>query len=353
MSIEGRLKGRFRRPKGYWDLQAPRLEGEQRGMLDPADDRAVFRVEPYPGMASGDRVTLLWRGIDVEGGSAAFESQRFVSCAQVGKPILFVVRDEQIDPFDGGSIAVRYTLESAACGVPMESPLLQLRVGDAASILPAARVDETLSGWLSPERVSEGVRVIIRPYATMAVGDTVFLTWQGSTPSRSVSDSLSIELCALGGEISFWIDPHYIASNLDGVVSVSYFVQRPGLAMRHSEPVQVRIGVREPHALTLPQVLKANEGVLDVREALDGVTVVIDEPSIALGDGVYLQCDGTRFNHRESRDVTGSEACVFIVPYRFWREHQDSTVRVSYRVTRQDGTDEASAVVDVYVRRED
>ncbi|SEM48085.1 hypothetical protein SAMN04487857_102207 [Pseudomonas sp. ok272] len=353
MNIEGRLKGRFRRPKGYWDLQAPRLEGEQQGMLDPANDRAVFRVEPYSGMASGDRVTLVWRGIDVEGGTGAFEIQHFVSCAQVGKPILFVVRDEQIDPFDGGSVAVHYTLESAACGAPIKSPALQLQVGDAAHVLPAPRVDETSSGWLAPERVSEGVRVIIRPYATMAVGDTVFLTWQGSTPSRSVGDSLSIAPCALGGEVSFWIDPHYIASNLGEVVTVSYFVQRPGLAMRYSESVQVRVGVREPQVLALPQVLEASEGVLEVHEALDGVTVLIDEPSIAPGDLVYLKCDGTHFNHRDSRDVNDRKASVFIVPYRFWREHQDSTVRVSYRVMRQDGTGEVSEVVEVQVRRAD
>lgn len=353
MGTEGRLNGRFRQPKGHWGLQAPHLEGVEQGMLDPAADRAVLRVEPYLGMASGDRLTLSWRGIDADGGTDVLQMQRFVSCAHVGKPVLFVVRAAPIAALEGGSVVVDYTVESATLGGGVTSPSAQWRVGDPPQALPAARVDEASSGWLSPERFSEGGRVTIRPYAMMAVGDTVFLTWQGSTPSRSVSDSMTIESHAVGGEVSFWIDPHFIASNLGSTVTFHYTVQRPGQAVRHSEPAQVQIGVREPRELTLPQVLEADKAELAVHDTVDGVTVVIDEPSVAQGDGVYLKCDGIHFSHRDNRDVMDSTASVFIVPYRFWREHQDSTVQVSYRIERQDDTSEASGIVELYVRSGD
>jgi hypothetical protein len=41
---------------------------------------------------------------------------------------------------------------------------------------------------------------------------------------------------------------------------------------------------------------------------------------------------------------------VFIVPYRFWREHRDLPVRVSYSVERLDDVSQLSDVTVVQVR---
>ncbi|MFJ2364079.1 hypothetical protein ACIPIN_10330 [Pseudomonas sp. NPDC087697] len=337
-------------------LIAPEREGAlllQHSVLDPAQNRAVFKVEPYPGMACGDKLVLSWSGIDGDGTAYLYKTQGFVSNAQVGKEIVFVVRAPHIAALDGGSLEVYYTLSNAELSGPVESRRLQLAVGDVRQELFAALVDDAVGGWLAPGRVAEGTRVTIRPYARMAVGDTVFLSWAGNAPGHGFSDSLRIESFAVGSDISFWIDPRYITPNLGSLVTYSYFVGRPGQAIRYSEQAQLMIGIRESGPLALPNVLEADEGELDLRDALDGVTVVIDDPGVEQGELVYLKCDGANFSHRESIEASGDTATVFIVPYRFWREHQDSTVRVSYSVERLDDTSQASGVLEMYVRSGD
>ncbi len=337
-------------------LITPEREGApmlQRSVLDPSQNRAVLNVDPYPGMACGDKLVLSWSGIDADGAAYFYKTQRFVSNAQVGKVIVFIVRAPHIAALDGGSLEVYYTLSSAGLSGPVESRRLQLEVGDVRQALLAAQVDDAIGGWLAPGRVAEGTQVTIRPYARMAVGDTVFLSWAGNTPSHGFSDSLSIEHFAVGSDISFWIDPHFITPNLGSVVTLSYFVEHPGQARRYSEHTQIMIGVRERLPLAIPDVLEADDGELDLRDALDGVTVVIDEPDVGQGELVYLKCDGANFSHRDSKEASGDAATVFIVPYRFWREHQDSTVRVSYSVERLDDTSQASEVLEMYVRSGD
>ncbi|WP_256676587.1 hypothetical protein [Pseudomonas sp. H3(2019)] len=337
-------------------LIAPRREVArllQHSVLDPSQNRAVLNVEPYPGMACGDKIVLSWSGIDADGAAYFHKAERFVSNAQVGKKIVFIVRAPHIAALDGGSLEVYYTLSSAELSGPVESRRLQLEVGDVRQELLAALVDDAIGGWLAPGRVAEGTQVTIRPYARMAEGDTVFLSWVGNAPGHGFSDSLRIERFAVGSDISFWIDPHYITPNLGSLVTYSYFVGCPGQTIRYSEHAQVMIGIREPASLALPNVLEADETELDLRDALDGVTVVIDDPGIEQGERVYLKCDGANFSHREHFDVSGDTAIVFIVPYRFWREHQDSTVRVSYSVERLDDTSQASEVLEMYVRSGD
>ncbi|RON08781.1 hypothetical protein BK659_15550 [Pseudomonas brassicacearum] len=325
----------------------------QQTVLDPAQNRAVLNVGPYPGMACGDKLVLSWSGIDADGAAYLYKTQRFVSNAQVGKDIVFVVRAPHIAALDGGSLEVYYTLSNAELSGPVESRRLQLEVGDVRQELLVAQVDDAIGGWLAPVRVAEGTKVSIRPYARMAVGDTVFLSWVGNMPDHGFSDSLRIEQFAVGSEISFWIDPHYITANLGSAVTFSYFVEHPGQAIRYSEQAQVMIGVRELLPLAIPDVLEADEGELDVRDALDGVTVVIDGSGVEQGELVYLKCDGTYFSHRDNIEVSDDSAIVFIVPYRFWREHQDSTVRVSYSVERLDDVSQASEVLEMYVRSGD
>jgi len=59
-------------------MLAPRLVQAEGGVLDPACKKAVVKVLPYPGMANGDRLLLLWSGIDAEGQVYWHEESRFV-----------------------------------------------------------------------------------------------------------------------------------------------------------------------------------------------------------------------------------------------------------------------------------
>jgi hypothetical protein len=100
-------------------------------------------------------------------------------------------------------------------------------------------------------------------------------------------------------------------------------------------------------------VLEADEGWLDLQDAMDGVTVVIEDAQTEEGELVYLKCDGEYFSHRDDRDISrdmAGQPLVFIVPYRFWREHRDLPVRVSYSVERLDDVSQLSDVTVVQVR---
>lgn len=331
----------------------PVLDQAQNGMLDPSERKAVIKVKPYPGMACGDKLRLSWAGLDVDGIAYPHEIARFVSEGQVAQEIVFTVPAVHIAALDGGSLELYYTLQSARLPEPVQSRRLQLDVGDARPDLLPAIVNDAVGGTLDPERVVEGALVTLKPYARMAIGDKVLLSWTGITPESSLDDALIVESFAIGGDLSFWISPDCIAPNLGATVTVSYCVVQDGQSPRYSEPARVLIGPLQRGPLLAPEVLEAEEGRLDLQDAMDGVTVVINDAQVEEGELVYLKCDGDYFSHRDDREITremAGQPLVFIVPYRFWREHRDLTVRVAYSVERLDDVSQKSDVTWVQVQ---
>ncbi|MFJ2682754.1 hypothetical protein ACIOYV_03310 [Pseudomonas sp. NPDC087342] len=338
---------------GKLALPAPQLMQMDNAVLDPACRKAVVKVLPYPGMASGDRLVLHWSGLDVEGQVYLHEVSQFVSQGQVDKEVVFTVAGAHIGALDGGSLEIYYTLTSRSLPESAQSRRLQLNVGDApAGLLPLV-VNDAVGGTLDPDRVVEGARITIRPYARMAAGDRVVLVWESVTPQLSFNDRLSIEAFAVGQELSFWVRPEFIAPGLGSSVTITYCIEQHGQAPLYSEPMRLSIEPLERPQLAAPIILEAEEGWLDLQDSIDGVTVVIDDARTEAGELVYLRCDGVNFSHRDERDICremAGEPLVFIVPYRFWREHQGSTVRVSYSVERLDDVSQVSDVALVQVQ---
>jgi hypothetical protein len=334
-------------------LAAPLLEQAENGVLNPSDKKAVIRVQPYPGMTCGDKLLLNWVGLDAEGRACNHQVARFVSEDRVGEDVIFAVGSAHIAALDGGSLEISYSLMSTLCAGPMHSHRLQLSVGDVQADLLPATVNDAVGRTLDPDRVKEGVIVTIKPYARMSAGDWVMLTWAGVSIEGSFSDALKVESFAVGEELSFWVDPECIAPNLGSCVSVDYCVKQTGHNPRYSEVTALMIGRLERGPLLPPIVLEADEGWVDLHDAQDGVTVVIENPRADRGELIYLRCDGEKFNHLDEREVTrdsAGEPLVFIVPYRFWREHRDCAIRVSYSVERCDGSRQQSAATLVQVQ---
>jgi hypothetical protein len=331
----------------------PVLDQAQNAVLDTSDRKAIIKVGPYPGMACGDKLVLTWAGLDVEGNPYHHEVSRFVSEGQVANEIIFTVPAAHIAALDGGSLELYYTLQSARLPEPAQSRRLQLDVGDTRPDLLPAIVNDAVGGTLDPERVMEGALVTLKPYARMAIGDKVLLSWAGVTPEASFNDALAVESFAVGGELSLWISPDCIAPNLGSTVTISYCVVQDGQEPRYSESAQLWIGPLQRGPLSAPDVLEAEEGWLDLQDAMDGVTVVVNDAQAEEGELVYLKCDGEYFNHRDDREITremAGQPLVFIVPYRFWREHRDLTVRVAYSVERLDDVSQKSEVTLVQVQ---
>lgn len=335
------------------NLPIPVMAQAENAMLDPSERKAVIKVAPYSGMACGDRLQLSWLGLDAEGQAYKHEVIRYISDGQSGMDVVFIVPAVHIAALDGGSVEVYYTLQSAQRSQPVQSRRLQLNVGDARQDLLPMIANDAVGATLDPDRVMEGTLVTIKPYARMAMGDQVLLTWAGDSSETSLNDMLKIESFAVGNELSFWISPEFIGPNLGASVSLSYCVLQEGRVARYSETAQLLIGTLVRKPLSAPVVLEAKEGVLDLQEAMDGITVIIEDAHAEEGELVYLKCDGDYFNHREDREIsreTAGQPLVFIVPYRFWREHRDMSVRVSYSVERLDDVSQLSDVAFVQVQ---
>ncbi|WP_210557276.1 MULTISPECIES: hypothetical protein [unclassified Pseudomonas] len=334
-------------------LPAPMLEVMEGGMLDPSLDHAFVRVAPYPNMLCGDKLVLSWQGLDDEGLPYIHETTRAVSENQVGQELVFVIKGLHIAALERGSLEVYWTLYSVALQKPVSSRRLQLNVGDPEPDLLAPILEETVGGTLDPARVPQGTGVIVRPYARMAVGDRVTLSWQGVEGLPVISDVLLVEPFAVGEALSFWIPADRIATHRMQEVSVSYRVESRSAQVRNSATSRILIAPLMRGELAAPQVLEAQDGELEVADAEDGITVVIGNAQAEEGELVYLKCDGEYFSHRDDRDITretAGEPLVFIVPYRFWREHRETVVQVSYSVERLDDVSQASEITRIRVR---
>jgi hypothetical protein len=298
-------------------------------------------------MACGDKVLLRWEGLDIDGFTYQHESARFVSEAQVGKEIVFVIKGVHVAALDGGSLEIYWTLYSAKQAQPVTSARLQLDVGDVRPRLLAPYVEEAVGAILDPERLSEGTCISLRPYSRMAEGDRVLLTWQGAVLTEVFNDALTLQSLAVGNTLSFWIGADLIAGHLGGEVTARYRVEPKTGEARDSDIATFVIAPLIRGLLEAPDVLEAQDDVLDVVDSTDGITVVIGNAQAQEGELVYLKCDGDYFNHRDEREITRESAgqpLVFIVPHRFWREHQGSTVRIAYSVERSDDDSQASAI---------
>ncbi|EJM30029.1 hypothetical protein [Pseudomonas sp. GM25] len=328
-------------------LPVPAIDSLEGAVLDPSLNRVVVRIAPYPGMACGDRIVLSWCGHDIEGMPYQHEVTRFVSEAQLGREIVLVVRGNHIAALDGGSLEVFWTLTSASHPEPLISLRRQLDVGDVRYSLMPVTLEDAVGGSLDPARIIDGTSVTLQPYAGMCVGDRVRLIWEGGAHETSLRDTLIVESFAVGRPLVLGIAPEFITPHLGGEVVIRYSVEQQSGAIRESGVTRINIAPLERDVLAAPQVLEADDGVLDVQDAIDGVSVLISDARVEEGELVYLKCDGESFFHRDDREIISGMAMqplVFIVPYRFWREHVDTLVQVSYSVERLDDVSQMSSV---------
>lgn len=337
------------RCKGYHGLSLapPVLDSVSEGVLDPSLQYVVVRIAPYAGMACGDRLMLNWTGLDIEGLPYRHESVRFVSHSQLEKEVVFVVRSAHVAALDGGALEVFWTLTSTRSQAPLTSARVRLDVGDVRCSLLPAIIDDAIGANLDPARVTNGTSVTIRSYARMAAGDRVRLRWGGQRAGAMFEDQLIVEPFAVGQPLVFGIPPESIGAQIGGEVTVRYCVEQRNAAIRESGLTRIMISALKRGLLDAPQILEAIDGVLDLHDAIGGITVLISDAQINEGELVYLKCDGERFSHREDREITGamvSQPLVFNVPHEFWREHVDTEVRVSFSIERLDDATQLSSV---------
>ena len=333
-------------------LVAPMIDGLSGSVLDPSVVKAIVRISPYANMSCGDQLMLYWEGLDIEGFTYQYESVRFISQAQVGRDVIFVIKAMHVAALDGGSLEVYWTLQSASAPKAVESARLQLSVGDIRTQLLAPQIEGSVNGALEPSRVAEGTLVTLQPYARMSAGDRVMLSWHGDTSPEIFTDTLNVEAYSVAQCLSFWVPGSYIEAHRGGEVVVAYRVEQRCGTVRVSEPATVFLGPAVRAQLPAPDVVEAVENVLSLKDSVDGVSVLIEGAQVQEDELVYLKCDGEFFSHRDDLEITretAGQAVCFIVPHRFWREHHGTTVQIAYTVERLDDVSQQSPVRQISV----
>ncbi|WP_434701804.1 hypothetical protein [Pseudomonas sp. D1-36] len=331
-------------------LPAPLLARAREGIVDPAWSKAVITVKPYPLMSCGDELMLYWRGLNNEGEQYHHQIRRFVTERQVGRELVFVVREPHIAELDGGSLEISYRVIGKQLPTELASQALQLQIGDVAPLLLPPIANDAVGGHLDPGRVPEGTTMTVRPYSRMAAGDRLILL--ASRDSKPLwRDVLDIEAHAVGEKVSFWIDHGDIASHIGHSLTVAYVVRR-GHSIRRAEPLSVWIGPLVRPALVAPRVLELMEGELDVDGLHGAATVVIDGVGLEAGERVWLQCDGSYSDaqEREITEATAGQPVVFTVPIAYWQEQGGQSVRLFYQVERLDDVSQRSPEITIEVR---
>lgn len=331
-------------------LAAPSLMAAKGGVINPAWRKVVISIEPYPMMTCGDEVLLMWHGLNSDAEPYQYEMRGFVSERQVGRPVVFVVREPHIAELDSGSVEISYRVTGRQLPTSLESEALLLDIGDVPLQQLAMVADDAVGGCLDPGRVPEGTRVTIRPYSRMTVGDRLILiaSKQGKALWRDVLD---IETHAVGREVSFWLDHSQIAPHLGQDLSLAYVV-RHGHSVRRATPLSLHIGPLVRPALKAPRILGMENGVLDIDQHPNGATVVIEGAGLETGEWVWLQCNGNNI-HIEEREITKAMAgqrATFVVPASYWQDQRGRSVRLFYQVERLDDVSQHSEWVTVEVR---
>ena len=331
-------------------LPPPVLAAARDGVINPAWRNTVVTVKPYPMMTCGDEVLLRWHGLNNDGEPYRHEVAGFVTERQVGRDVVFVVREPHIAELDGGSLEISYQVTGKRLPATLVSEHLQLEIGDASPQLLPAIANDAVGGSLDPNRVPEGTWVSIRPYARMAVGDRVILT--ASKDFKALwRDVLDIEAHAVGREVSLWIDHSLIAPHVGHDLALAYVVRR-GHSVRRAEPLSLYIGPLQRPALKALQIREMNDGWLEVGDLREGVTIVIDGAGLEAGELVWLQCNGSSAYvlEREITEATAGKPVVFVMPASYWQDQRGRSVNVFYQVERLDDVSQRSEWVTVRVR---
>ncbi|WP_413795076.1 MULTISPECIES: hypothetical protein [unclassified Pseudomonas] len=331
-------------------LPPPVLAAARDGVINPAWRKTVITVKPYPLMTCGDEVLLRWHGLNNDGEPYRHEVAGFVTERQVGRDVVFVVREPHIAELDGGSLEISYQVTGKRLPATLVSECLQLDIGDASPQLLPIIASDAVGGSLDPDRVPEGTWVNIRPYARMAVGDRLILT-ASKDSSALWRDVLDIEAHAVGRGVSLWVDHSLIAPHVGHDLALAYVIRR-GHSVRRAEPLSLHIGPLRRPALKTLRIREVNDGWLEVDELQEGATIVIDDPGLEAGEVVWLQCNGSSAYvlEREITEATAGRPLVFVIPASYWQDQRDRSVSVFYQVERLDDVSQRSEWVTVRVR---
>ncbi len=338
-----------------YKLPKPTVADAVDGMLDPTLAQTTLTV-PGEALEAGDSVLVTWLGTRSNGSALLETFERSISAGTAGKPINITIDGAKlIAPLNGGSLTVFYKLFKYA-GAELESGHELLQVGEAQFELPAPSTRPPVDGGvLDPETLPDQLQVVVLPYPGMKEGQTVHLRWSGSG-GEGYTDWMPISQPMEGKEVVFYLDAAIVEEYLGQTIELSYRVEIPGEPDRRSGITTFIVGA-EQEALPLPEVVEAQEGVLNPGDATEGATVRIAvEAGLEEGDDVEVSWQGDKPGgvRTKSRLVLAEHVGKpfdLTIEYQYVEANIDGTVVVSYQVFKLNGSVPKSGAVTLRVQR--
>lgn len=247
-------KRAFARIEGdIYQLPAPTVLEAVEDMIDSRTDSAWVLAGPYPRMASGDVVNLVWRGKRANGTPYVYEDEALVSGEQVGEALQFHVEGRHIQELADGTLELYYRVTNDRSTVYdlRESDRSYYRVTRLSQTLPAPEVLESDGEVLDPEWIFPNGATLHVGYTGMVAGDVLTYYWRSVYPAGTASDWLEITQGQQGRSVDFRISPAVVEASRTTVVLAYYTVKRAGTEQVDiSSFLELYIGTPIPLAIT-------------------------------------------------------------------------------------------------------
>lgn len=247
---------------------------------EDANDATVIIYE-WQNQEEGDVLTLHWGGIPLP--------QPVIDFFNGGTQTVIIPR-EVIEEAGGGQIAVTYEIRDKVNNWSLLAPYTYINVEIDTPAAPEVLGEE--NGVLDPDKVPEGSRITIAPWAGIMAGDIVEAYWTGAS---DWNDTLTVSDASV--PVEFSVSSDTIGANLNAQVRVWYEVTRVSggnklVSLTRAFYVDSDLHLPDP-VLPAPVIAEANGGVLDPADTPQGATVQVPAWSdYASGDILSLFVEG-------------------------------------------------------------
>lgn len=247
-------KRAFARIEGaLYQLPAPIVLEAIEDLIDSGTDSAWVLAGPYPRMASGDVVNLVWRGKRADGRPYIYEDEQLVSQGQEGEALEFFVEGEHVQALADGTLELYYRVTNNRSTVYdlRESDRSYYRVTSLRQTLPAPEVLESDGEVLDPEWIFPNGATLRVGYTGLVAEDVLTYYWRSVYPAGTTTDWLKITQGQQGRPVDFRISPAVVEVSRTTVILAYYTVKRAGTEQVDiSNYVELYIGTPIPLAIT-------------------------------------------------------------------------------------------------------
>ncbi|WP_422416470.1 hypothetical protein [Pseudomonas sp. GZD-222] len=264
------------------ELPAPVILQAVGDLLDSRLDYAWVQLGPYPGMAVGDVVNLVWQGKRADGRPYLHEEEVDVSDNAVGKALEILLEAAHISVLDGGSLELYYRVsnERAVTYDIRESARSYFNVLELRQELPAPVVEEADGDVLDPEAIIPNGATLRVDYAETEAGDVLTYFWQSVYANGNASDWVPVTEASKGRPVSFRIGSSLVEVSRGTTINVLYSLKRANQT-RISSVLELYIGTPIPVAVT--RLIDSWGEVVEGGTTVDTAVTLFGTARVALG----------------------------------------------------------------------